>query len=580
MADAPIPEAALDVEVFPNWYYILCCDQAGNKVYELECWDGGAPLIRGTMPDSIITYNGAGFDLPVCSVIRAGGSVRDVAAITRELISHQVAPRRLLKSRGIRLWRPKAHIDVMQTRNYLPVGLKLRAARLHHPKMELLPADPEKPINREQAETIKAYCANDCAATWVCYDDAQDFIASLVALPAPRPLETSPTQSAEYIWKQKAKRRRQIETEPPTVLRTPFSERDPALKAIQDQIAAFGGPEQRPVLFTLHGLDCRIGSGGIHTCERAVVADDLMFADASSYYARLMIAVDREHAQVPDFPGEIAALLQQRLDYEAKKGRAGPQDSSDRTTAKLLLSSASGKLNSEHSILYDPSYYLSTTRSSASLMLDLAARVMAVGAKVYSVNTDGIVCDNRPGVSEALDAWVEATTIPLDRKIVAKYRARDISSYIATDTEGKIAKRIGAFYGRSRNSNPGGPIIADAAGKAVLECDRWADAFTSIRADVEAADHPSDFAYVRQSKSMITAGRQRVPVGKLVRFAVAALSPYTTSLHTNGKKFPMGQRVILMPDYATFDLNLLDRSHYVAEAISLWESVHAKGPLL
>ena len=579
MFDRPPPEAALDVEVFPNWYYVLCCDREGNEVYSLECWDGEPAVTTGKMPTSIITYNGASFDIPVCSMIRAGGTVKGVARLTRDLISHQVSPHRLLKNRAVRLWRPRAHIDVMQTRNYLPVGLKLRAARLHHPKMELLPADPEKPITREQAETIKSYCANDCAATWVCYDDAQDFIESLAALPAPRPLETSPTASAEYIWKQKAKHRRRVEIAPVTILRTPFSHRDPALKAIQDTMETFS-PEQKPVLFTLHGLDCRIGSGGIHTCERAVVADDLMFADASSYYARLMIGVDREHAQVPDFPGEIRALLQARLDYESKKGRAGPQDSSDRTTAKLLLSSASGKLNSEHSVLYDNSYYLSTTRSSASLMLDLAARVQATGAKVYSINTDGIVCDNRHGVAEAMDAWEEATTIPLDRKIVAKYRARDISSYIATDTEGKIAKRIGAFYGRSRNANPGGPIIADAAGQAVLLYDRWADAFDYIRQIVENASHPSDFAYVRQSKSMITAGRHRIPVGKLVRFAVAALSPYTTSLHAGGKKFPMGQRVILMPDYATFDINLVDRSHYVAEAISLWEAVHAKGPLL
>ena len=578
MYDRPPPEAALDVEVFPNWFYVLCCDREGNKVFELEAWDGAGSFAQGKMPSSIITYNGAGFDIPVCSLIRAGGSVKDVAKLTRELISHAVSPHRLLKNRAVNLWRPRAHIDVMQTRNYLPVGLKLRAARLHHPKLELLPADPEQPITREQAETIKSYCQNDCMATWTCYDDAQDFVASLAALPAPRPLETSPTASAEYIWKQKAKRR-PVEIAPITVLRTPFSHRDPALKAIQDRLASFG-LDQKPELATLHGLDCRIGSGGLHTCERAVVADNLLFADASSYYARLMIAVDREHAQVPNFPGEVQALLDQRLSYENAMGRKGEQDNSDRTTAKLLLASASGKLNSEHSVLYDKHYYLSTTRSSQSFMLDLAARIMATGAKVYSINTDGIVCDNRPGAGEAMSAWEEATTIPLERKVVAKYRARDVSSYIATDTEGHVAKQIGVFYGRSRNSNPAGPIIADAAGQAVLLCDRWADAFDYIRQMVENASHPSDFAYVRQSKSMITAGRRRIPVGKLVRFAVAALSPHTTSLYAGGKKFPMGQRVILMPDYATFDMNLLDRSHYVAEAISLWESVHAKGPLL
>ena len=557
---------------------MLAADRHGNTLFEFEHWQGEEAIARGEMPHRLITYNGAYYDLPVCAMVRANRDPRTVAEFSAKLIGSHKHPRQWLKAYGVRPWRPQQHIDVMQMRNYAPVGLKQRAARLHHPKFELIPADPTKPLARDEAEAVKSYCANDCAATWVCLDDAGEFIDTLAALPVDWPLETSPTVSAEQIWRTKAKPESQWTPDgdlpPVQTLRTDFSDTDAELRLLQHRLDAMQF-EMDTELAALHGLPLRLCSGGLHTCERGLVVDDVYLADASSYYARLIISADREHRAIRDFPGEVQTLLNMRLERE--QGR-DIEDSAGRTTAKLLLASAAGKLNSPYSCLYDRGGYLTMTRSGQSLMLDMAARLMAVGAKVYSINTDGVVCDMGPAADSALDDWQGATGIPLTRKAVAKYRARDVSSYVAEDYNGEIVKCPGAFFGRSRNRNPLGPIIADAASRAVLDCDTWQGAYNCITDMVCASDEPGDFAILRQAKTTIHADNK--PLGKLVRYAVAHRVPRSVALSSAGRKIPHADSVALMPDYETFDMDRVDRSYYIAEALSMWESVHAKGPLL
>lgn len=568
----PQPAAGLDIEVLPNWYYMLAADRDGNAVFEHEVWSDGETRTEGKLPGDLITFNGSKYDLIIAAAIRQGRGPAFVKALSDEIILERGWPEFALRRHGIPPFVPDSHIDVHCMRNYGSAGLKLRAMRLHHPRLRLMPVDHEQPISKEQAPAVRAYCLEDVAALWTCYDDAGPMIETCAALPVPRPFETPPTSSGEIIWKRHATR--DLAPDPvPTVLRTGFEDHCAELRAAQDTLIAFG-PNMKSADVELHGLTVRVGSGGLHTQERALCVDNVLLADASSYYARLIIALNREHRSIPDLAGVYQTLLDQRLAAEGLSGGT-KQDEAGKTTAKLLLASGTGKLHSEHSCMYDHGYYLSTTRSGASLMLDLAARIFHKGAAVYSMNTDGVVCDDTPAAGRACAEWAEATGIPLTYKACAKYRARDVSSYVATDYDGERIKLTGDFYSRSRNHNPNGPIIAEAACQAVLDCNDWQAAYSRIRAVVMGSQDVADFAIVRQSKSDMTFDGE--PVGRLARVAVVR----------NGDKLTTGtrtiadcERVALLPDYDDFDISWIDRTWYVEKAIGLWERTHAKGSLL
>ena len=570
----------LDVEVYPNWLYVLAVDADGATVFELEQWADERPTVAGAMPERFGTYNGSRYDLCILQAIRQGKSVGEVYQISSDIITGAGIHGIGMSAGRRQRYRPAEHVDVFCCVNYGLIGLKLRAANLHFPRFETLPVDPTRALDADLAATVKAYCYNDCMATWFCYHAAKDTIANLASfgtLGVSRVYERHPADSGEAYWKRFAL------PEPaahdgdlaPCVLRTDFSDRCPPLAAVQDRLDALpptvAGTTSEDA--DLMGVMVRIGSGGLHTKEGATVADNVIAADASSYYARLLLAVADagiQHRRIPSLATRVRSLLDARLSVE-RDGKS--KVDGDRTVAKLILASASGKLNQPRSCLYDERVYLSCTRSGQSLMLDLMARIMDTGAKVYSCNTDGVYADDTPGARQACADWEAATGIPAPPQAVAKYRGRDVLNYIAVDHDDAVVKRIGVFLDRSRIRVPSGYIIARAASEAALQHDDWSSALRTITDMVGAVDDPPPFAVVRQSRSGFTLGDRSL--AKIVRFYH---SKQGAELRAGGRH--VAQSVNLMPDYATVDMDDIDRGYYINAAIDLWAQVHNRGPLL
>jgi hypothetical protein len=68
------------------------------------------------------------------------------------------------------------HIDIMP----LPIGqasLKIYGGRLHAPKMQELPIEPNALITPEQREVLRHYCHNDLQVTRILYDELRPQIA-------------------------------------------------------------------------------------------------------------------------------------------------------------------------------------------------------------------------------------------------------------------------------------------------------------------------------------------------------------------------------------------------------------------
>ena len=568
----------LDVEVFPNWLYVLAVEADGRTVFELEQWAGERPTVEGAMPARFGTFNGARYDLYVLQAIRQGKSVGEVYGISKDIISGGNDDGAGMHGGRRPKYNPAEHIDVFCCVNYGAMGLKRRAANLHYPRFETIPADPTQPLDPGEEAAVKAYCHNDCMATWFCFHAAKDTIANLssfAALGVRRVFERHPADSGEQYWKRFAAPATAVADPTPRVLRTDFSSRCPELMALQDRLDALPPAVEATTNedAELMGVPVRIGSGGLHTREGSTVADNLIAADASSYYARLLLALADDgvvHRQIPTLGGKIRGLLDTRLAVE-RDGKSLVDG--DRTVAKLILASASGKLNQKRSCLYDEKVYLSCTRSGQSLMLDLIARLRCTGAAVYSCNTDGVIADDTPAARQACAEWEADTGIPLPPQSVAKYRGRDISSYVAIDHAGEVVKRIGAFLDRSKLKTPAGYIIAEAASRATLECPDWASALRMIAGMVEDVTDVAPFAIVRQSRVGFQLGDVRL--GKITRFYQ---SKQGQELRAGNRH--VAQSVRLLPDYATADMDDIDRGYYINAAMDLWAQVHNRGPLL
>ena len=181
MSDVPRLDAMVDVEVFPNWYYVCAADADGNVLFELERWQGEAAVVRGKMPQAIGTYNGMRYDLVVLHAIRRGAEPREVYLLSSKIVASGGDAEDSFDYAQAPRWRPKLHVDVACCVNYGVLGLKSRAANLHFPTFEMMPADPDRALRSDDAPAVKHYCLNDVMATWHCYHAAASTVSNLAA---------------------------------------------------------------------------------------------------------------------------------------------------------------------------------------------------------------------------------------------------------------------------------------------------------------------------------------------------------------------------------------------------------------
>ena len=566
--------AVLDIEVMPNWTYAMCVSKSGNVVYEYECWADEPPTERGKVPGSLITFNGLHYDLPILAAIKAGMPPGEVHEVSAGIIEGE-GPYKTLKAHGLTRWKPNWHMDTQAIRLGPPgAGLKLRAARLHVPHLEEMPVDPTKPISRRKAKATKEYCHSDCMATWHIVNKFMEvgIIQTHASTPVTNALEKTPSACAEQLWAKRAKPGR---NPPPQDVKSatgykvlPTPRMTPELRALHGRV------DGSRFVWEIGHLDLQFGMGGLHSVDKPMVVRDVMFADVSSYYTSVLIQLAMNHPRLVDFAGQLEEMRSHRLRMKAE-GVQTPVE-------KLLLNTCSGKLGDQYSVLYAPDIYKSMTLSGQYLMAVLAAMVTRAGLKVYSVNTDGIVCDAMArGVCQD---WADAHKMPIEFDDIDTYAARDVSTYVARGTDGSL-KYKGAFMPpmdlkdmvRYGTKNPQGTIIYRAAAKALLECEEWRDAAQVIAETIQACDDVREYIFVRLVRGGATQRGRKI--GSVARW-VNVTSGGTGLRTASGGRVPASSGAQLVPDLNDFDISAIDRRWYEDQAIELWSNIKGKGSLL
>lgn len=197
------------------------------------------------------------------------------------------------------------------------------------------------------------------------------------------------------------------------------------------------------------GMRLDYGVGGIHGCLPPGVYLSSKFykildIDVKSYYPNLFIQNKLHPRQMKQdvFVKVYGDIFQERV----KAQLDGDKLTSD--ALKLALNGMFGKTGSDVSCFYDPFVFYAITVNGQLFISMLVERLVAAGAELLQVNTDGVTVSvprkKEEQILEVCKQWEQETRLTLEYADYAKMIIRDVNNYIAVYENGKV-KEKGAF---------------------------------------------------------------------------------------------------------------------------------------
>lgn len=266
----------------------------------------------------------------------------------------------------------------------------------------------------------------------------------------------------------------------------------------------------------INGFRFDFGTGGIHgSIEKRIVRSTdthiIVDADVASFYPNLAIKNKVFPAHLSETFCEVYAQL-----YETRKKY--PKKSATNLLYKLALNGVYGDSNNVYGPFLDPQYTMTITVNGQLLLCMLAERVIEeCDAEMIQANTDGFTVriprDKRARYDELCKWWQELTLLELEFVDYEAMFIRDVNSYIAKSTTGKI-KRVGAYQyvtptdteafkktpERGWHQDHSAIVVQKAAEAAMLH---GADIETFIRSHTDAFDFMMRVKVPRSSKLCI-----------------------------------------------------------------------------
>jgi hypothetical protein len=600
-----------DVEVVPNRWLVgfYGRDRRGDLAFvQVE----NAASLRKTLDavrdagKTLVGYNSTGYDLAVVKTILDG---HDPFARSQAIINS--SGRRAAPDLGI------DHVDLAArvTRAGRFPGLKTIAANLGLPIDELPSAWFAEDADDERWSRIREYNRRDLLST---YEILRRFAPELCALarlsnelgddlrsiPSPQVVERFFVESYKAANGAEPK---SIETPSSVRYRAPKSVKRPKTEAAREwfekitteplriaerESGAITWHNPPKATFDLGRLSVTVGIGGLHSKDeprlyRATKRRRLIMADVSSYYPSMIAAYGFTPSSTGDSGREAyRSILERRLSVkkaasvEADPVKKAELDAEERGL-KLLLNATFGKLGDRFSTLFDPAAMVAVTLTGQALLVNLIEELHAVGARVVSANTDGIVLsvdrenDRYRGV---LGRWQRRTGLRLDITPLRRFVALATNNAAYLTTRGKV-KSIGKLKTDLRPiASPNGLAIAESVVKAAL-FDK------PVEETLDSIVDPIRFAFVsrktkRTKRAVLIAGDAETELGKVSRWYRAKFGenePKPRIVHESesGRKATpaKAQDVRLMLDVPETAPADLDRAFYVREARRLFQRI-------
>lgn len=591
------PTLIFDTEIYKDYFLAAFINVETGNVRHLEMFDGqplDLDVLRAILRKCrVIGFNSLNFDMPLLSVALRGGSCADLKAVANKIILNNAKYWQL----GIDL--PECdHVDLIEVAPGM-ASLKIYGGRLHCPRMQDLPIDPDASINPEQRTQLREYCENDLRTTLTLFRKLEPQITLREQMGEQYGIDLrskSDAQIAEAVIRHEVEKRmgRKLQKQDPFRLagetfqyRAPdFLEQhylhgcpslafDDAFNAAKLATFTIGG--NGVVLDPFKNLKVKIGNstyqmgiGGLHSTEKSVAhfADDdhiLVDRDVVSYYPAIILNCGLKPAHMGEhFTNVYRGIVQRRLAAKA----AGDKVVAD--SLKITINGSFGKFGSPYSQLYSPTLLIQTTVTGQLSLLMLIEMLESESISVVSANTDGIVIKcprQRVALMEyVVWEWELATGFDTEATQYKALYSRDVNNYLAVKLGGGY-KAKGVFAPAGLQKNPTNEICVDAVGKLLMHG-------TPVEQTIGECRDITKFVTIRTVKGGAMKGEQYL--GKAVRWYYAQGETGTIQYKVNGYTVARseGARPVMdLPDAFPADL---DREWYVAEAYSILADIGAE----
>lgn len=581
-----------DTEVYRDYFLLSFRNIATGKVRHFEMFEGQSfdiDTVRRVMRTyRLVSFNGINFDLPLVTMAIGGASCAAIKKVSDKIIKNN------LKAWALGIESVVCdHIDLIEVAPGI-ASLKIYGGRLHCPKMQDLPIDPDESITPAMRVDLRTYCENDLETTEALFKQLLPQIELREKMGEQYGIDLrskSDAQIAESVIKHEVEKRsgkRLQKRDPFALAGESFSYSVPSfieyrtdvMRTMLDVVrgATFAIASNGQVKMPKEIADLKIkvgksvyrmGIGGLHSSEKCAAhfTDDehfLVDRDVASYYPSIILNCNLKPAHMGEhFTAVYRSIVQRRL--AAKK--AGDKVEAD--SLKITINGSFGKFGSPYSALYSPKLLIQTTVTGQLCLLMLIESLEQEGIPVVSANTDGIVIKCPRTKKDMMDfivwEWEHATGFDTEDTHYAALYSRDVNNYVAIKA-GQGFKTKGAYAPAGLQKNPTNEIVSTAVVKFLRDG-------TPVETTINECDDVSKFVTIRSVQGGAVKGEQYL--GKAIRWYYASGETGTINYKVNGYTVPRtegAKPLMQLPKGMPHDL---DRDWYIAEAHAMLSNIGA-----
>lgn len=360
-------------------------------------------------------------------------------------------------------------------------GLKQVLINLKWYRIQDLPYAPNKMLTDEEQDSVIDYCFNDTFGTRHLFhskiEDVKlrinikekykvDVLSSSRSSMADKLLYHIYTQKYGWIDKEVNTTRKVVHLGDLIDDKIQFS--SPNLKSLLNNLKkrkiVLGGDEGLKDIITINNTNYQLGLGGLHTIDPPQIylpkkGFCYKDGDVDSYYPRIIInrRIHPEHIPQDNFINTIIGLVEDRMYAKRKLKDKTLTEEEYHTysvvafTLKIVINSGLfGKLGAEYGFLKDHKALYETTINGQLYLLMWAEAQEDNNFRIISANTDGLLSkvntkdlDNYYKIAKE---WSEKLGFTLEFNEYLKYIRRNVNSYLALGTDGKIKVKNDFVY--------------------------------------------------------------------------------------------------------------------------------------
>ena len=551
------PQAVFDIECYSNYFLVMFMRLTDNTPISFERTDDKelevAKIEKILSKYEIIGFNSNSYDIPMLRLALKGASCRLLKHASDDLIENDIKPYKFEEKYELQPFTCDT-VDIIELFKGKS-SLKMYGGRLHCPKLQDLPIEPNAKISHSDRQELIKYCYNDLLITARLLEEIRPQLDLRRTMGKEYDLDLrskSDAQIAEAVIKSELQKMTGVRLgtiktsakefwyDIPEFIQPYTSKLDKALELLNKEafiVNNTNGKIEMPkeladMQIAIGNSVYQMGIGGLHSTEHNVYHKEdkntiIADWDVASYYPSIILNCELFPKQLGrPFLDVYRKIVDERLEAKRKKDKVKAD------SLKITINGSFGKLGSPYSALYSPKLMIQVTITGQLALLCLIDRLEGEGIPVVSGNTDGIVVkcpkSKESEMKSIVSWWEETTGLVMERTDYSAIYSRDVNNYIAIKHDGKV-KTKGCFSPASVDKNPQNEICNIALIEYLTTGAQFYDTVRACR-DI------TKFITVRNVKGGAVVGSKYL--GRVVRWYYANNVKTTINYKTNGNTVP------------------------------------------